>query len=126
MQGEELKALRKEAGLTQAGLGQILHLTPAYVGEMERGEKVIEPRTADLAREKLERRAIVGTFREKYVVVLTQPTPEGRRSHSMRPDSYGSYAEAEAAAKAFCARVPGWRYVHVPVAVSSIRQEGDL
>jgi transcriptional regulator with XRE-family HTH domain len=45
MQGDELKALRKRAGLTQAELGDALDLTGAYVGEMERGEKKIERRT---------------------------------------------------------------------------------
>lgn len=45
MQGDELKALRKQAGLTQAELAQALGLTQTFIGLMERGEKAIERRT---------------------------------------------------------------------------------
>ncbi|PTQ12975.1 hypothetical protein CLG96_02190 [Sphingomonas oleivorans] len=46
MQADELKALRKALGLTQAELGEALGMTSKYVGMMERGEAAIEIRTA--------------------------------------------------------------------------------
>lgn len=45
MQGDELKALRKAAGMTQAELANAIGLTGTYIGLMERGEKPIERRT---------------------------------------------------------------------------------
>lgn len=46
MQPHELKSLRKEMNLRQAGLAKALGLSAAFIGMMERGEKPIEPRTA--------------------------------------------------------------------------------
>lgn len=45
MQGEELRALRKEMDLGQAALGAALGLTQQYIGMMERDQKPIERRT---------------------------------------------------------------------------------
>lgn len=45
MQGEELKALRKRIGMTQAEFAAALGLTGTFIGMMERGEKAIEKRT---------------------------------------------------------------------------------
>lgn len=45
MQAEELRALRKRAGLTQGQLAEVVGLSQGYIGEMERGEKPIEKRT---------------------------------------------------------------------------------
>ena len=45
MQAEELRALRKRAGLTQGQLAEAVGLSQGYIGEMERGEKPIERRT---------------------------------------------------------------------------------
>lgn len=45
MDGTILKELRKSIKMTQAELGQALDLTPSYIGEMERGAKVIDRRT---------------------------------------------------------------------------------
>ena len=45
MQGNELKALRKEAGLTQGELATAIGMTGTSIGLMERGAANIEPRT---------------------------------------------------------------------------------
>lgn len=45
MQGDELKALRKEMGHSQEQLGERLGLTGKFIGMMERGEAPIEART---------------------------------------------------------------------------------
>lgn len=54
MQGDELKALRKQIGLTQSEMAQALGLTQTFIGMMERGEKAIERRTELAARYLLE------------------------------------------------------------------------
>ena len=46
MQSGELKAIRKELGLTQDEMGAALGLTKTFIGMMERGDKPIERRTA--------------------------------------------------------------------------------
>ena len=46
MQPDELKAIRKGAGMTQHQLAEAIGLSHGYIGEMERGEKPIEKRTA--------------------------------------------------------------------------------
>ncbi|MEH3121995.1 MAG: helix-turn-helix domain-containing protein [Sphingomonas phyllosphaerae] len=46
MQPDELKAIRKALGLSQARLGEVLGLTGQFVGFMENGKAAIEPRTA--------------------------------------------------------------------------------
>lgn len=45
MTGEELKAHRKALGLTQGEFGAELDMSREFVGEMERGEKLIRRRT---------------------------------------------------------------------------------
>jgi DNA-binding XRE family transcriptional regulator len=45
MQPEELKALRMNAGLSQAELGELIGMSRVTVGLMERGEARIEKRT---------------------------------------------------------------------------------
>ncbi|WP_343526783.1 helix-turn-helix transcriptional regulator [Sphingomonas sp.] len=45
MQGHELRALRKSMGMTQGQLAAALGFSHGFIGEMERGEKAIEPRT---------------------------------------------------------------------------------
>ncbi len=112
MQGSELRDLRKQAGLTQAEFGAALHISGAYVGELERGEKPIPPATADLALLLFAHRVSVARFGEKFAVVLTEPkrgTPPGR-VHTIHAPVQENEAEAIAAARALGAR-PGWRYV---------------
>lgn len=46
MQGNELKEIRKTLKLTQSEFGSLLDLTGGYIGEQERGEKIIDKRTA--------------------------------------------------------------------------------
>ena len=46
MQPDELKQLRKSVGLSQGELAGQLGLSQGFIGEMERGEKPIEARTA--------------------------------------------------------------------------------
>ncbi|MBO9377934.1 helix-turn-helix domain-containing protein [Sphingomonas histidinilytica] len=45
MQPDDLKRLRKAAGMTQGELAERLGLSQGFIGEMERGEKPIEART---------------------------------------------------------------------------------
>lgn len=45
MQGQELRALRKSMGMTQGQLASALGFSQGFIGEMERDEKAIEPRT---------------------------------------------------------------------------------
>jgi transcriptional regulator with XRE-family HTH domain len=46
MQGDELRAIRKGLGMSQATFAKALGLSEAFIGMMERGVKDIEPRTA--------------------------------------------------------------------------------
>jgi transcriptional regulator with XRE-family HTH domain len=39
--GEAIRAFRKKAGLTQETLAESVGLNPKYIGEIERGEKII-------------------------------------------------------------------------------------
>ena len=39
--GEAVRNFRKRAGLTQEGLAELVELNPKYIGEVERGEKII-------------------------------------------------------------------------------------
>jgi len=41
MIGEAIRAFRKKAGLTQERLAEAVNLNPKYIGEIERGEKII-------------------------------------------------------------------------------------
>lgn len=45
MQPDDLKRLRKDAGLTQGELAELTGFSHGFIGEMERGEKPIERRT---------------------------------------------------------------------------------
>lgn len=46
MQGDELRTIRKTLGLTLAGMADALGMSETMVGQMERGQKPIERRTA--------------------------------------------------------------------------------
>lgn len=50
MQGDELRSIRRGLGWTIAQMSQVLGLSETFVGQMERGQKPIEPRTALAAR----------------------------------------------------------------------------
>jgi transcriptional regulator with XRE-family HTH domain len=39
--GEAIRSYRKKVALTQEGLAEIVELNPKYIGEVERGEKII-------------------------------------------------------------------------------------
>lgn len=39
--GEAIRTFRKRAGFTQERLAEIVNLNPKYIGEIERGEKII-------------------------------------------------------------------------------------
>ena len=41
MIGDAIRAYRKKAGLTQEKLAEAVNLNPKYLGEIERGEKII-------------------------------------------------------------------------------------
>lgn len=55
MQSDELKALRKAAGLTQAALAEALDMHRVTIGDMERGAAAIERRTELAVRYVVER-----------------------------------------------------------------------
>ncbi|MGW8202962.1 helix-turn-helix transcriptional regulator [Sphingomonas bisphenolicum] len=46
MQGNELKAIRQRLGWTQGRMAAELDMSPTYIGQMERGDRPIERRTA--------------------------------------------------------------------------------
>jgi len=46
MDGPNLKLLRTGLGMTQAEFAKALGISQGYLGELERGEKVVDPRTA--------------------------------------------------------------------------------
>lgn len=50
MQGTDLRTIRKELGWTLARMAEALAMSETYVGQMERGQKPIERRTALAAR----------------------------------------------------------------------------
>lgn len=56
MQGFELKALRKAAGMTQAELADAIGMTGTSIGLMERGAAAIEKRTELAVRYVVERK----------------------------------------------------------------------
>lgn len=70
MQPDELKRLRKRAGLSQGQLAQKIGLSLGYVGEMERGEKPIDFRTAEVVR--------IQTASFKRNEYKVEPTNDGR------------------------------------------------
>lgn len=85
MNGEELKTLRKQAGLTQTEMADLLGLTQTYVGLMERDKAPIAART---------RHAVDGLLRERidvsyseaidrWIVAITKPgkIPASREHH---------------------------------------------
>jgi transcriptional regulator with XRE-family HTH domain len=39
--GEAIRLRRREAELTQEGLAELVDLNPKYIGEVERGEKIV-------------------------------------------------------------------------------------
>ena len=39
--GDAIRTYRKKAAFTQEGLAEIVELNPKYIGEVERGEKII-------------------------------------------------------------------------------------
>jgi len=78
MQGSELRAIRKTLGLTLAGMAQKLGLSEKFVGMMERGQAPIEERTA-VAVEALiggPLRVTVGTFEDRYVLIVVEAHPQ--------------------------------------------------
>jgi len=58
MTGEEFKALRKSAKMTQGAMAEAIGLSQGFIGEMERGEKVVELRTELAARYVIERATV--------------------------------------------------------------------
>jgi transcriptional regulator with XRE-family HTH domain len=57
MQADELRLIRKNAGMTQGELAEALGLSIGFIGEMERGEKAVEKRTELAVRYVVERRS---------------------------------------------------------------------
>jgi DNA-binding XRE family transcriptional regulator len=77
MQGEDIKRLRKSAGLSQAGMGDLLGMSRETVGAMERGTAPIEKRTADVVDLHLRHHIDVAYSRalERWTVSVTGPGP---------------------------------------------------
>lgn len=50
MQGDELRDIRKGLGITLAAMGTALGMSETMIGQMERGQRPIERRTALAAR----------------------------------------------------------------------------
>lgn len=85
MQGEELKALRMHAELTQAELGEMLGVSTTFVGLMERGEAPVSDRTENMISALLKTRIDLSYSDAvgKWVVALTRPgkPPVGREHY---------------------------------------------
>jgi len=111
MTKEQFRALRKGAGLTQAEYGAALHLSGAYIGELERGEKTLEPRTADLARLMFGKRVTTGKFGDRFVVIVSETATGSppHRIHNIQPTTYATSQEALVAGRAI-AEANGWTF----------------
>lgn len=85
MQGSELKALRKEAGLSQAQLAAAIGVSTTWVGQMERDLVPIESRTEAVVEALLRERVDVSYSKalEKWTVAVTHPASSvpGRVHH---------------------------------------------
>lgn len=111
MQGEELKRLRKGAGMTQAEFGEALGLSGPFVGEMERDEKPIEFKTAALARARFATHVTVGEFGERFVVIVSgRMAHRPGQTHVVQPTTHPDRETAEAAARTL-AEVNRWQYL---------------
>ncbi len=103
MHGSELRSIRKALGKKQAEFGALLGISAGYIGELERGEKQIDLRTARAIRllqmEAEAMRVSVGTFGDKYVVILSERI-EGLpgRSHKVQSPAYDEWEDALQAA----------------------------
>lgn len=97
MQPEDLKALRKRAGLTQSELARELDLTPQYIGMMERGQKPIEQRTMLAIERLMPQFAIVvgGTNHLTYWRLFERETVLELPNRKMIAGLYGPGAEAK-------------------------------
>jgi transcriptional regulator with XRE-family HTH domain len=121
MQGDEMKSIRREAGMTQEEFGTMLGVTGRYVGMMENGEKLIDDRTADhlhlLARERIS----IGQFGDKFVVVVTSPMIglPGRSSFVL-PELHDTVDEAEIAEDREARRRPLALRVPSPIVVRRV------
>ncbi len=85
MQGDELKAIRKAAGLTQAEMGELLGVSTTIVGQMER-DAVDIPKRTELAIDGMARERIDVSYSEaigKWIVAVTKPakSPAAREHH---------------------------------------------
>lgn len=109
MQGQELKALRKAAGLSQDEAGEQLGLSRVSIGTMERGGP-IAPTTEKLANEVLRHRLDVSFSPAlgKWTVTLAGPSAPG--SGPGRVHVVLSAFKAEAEALSFAERERASRY----------------
>jgi transcriptional regulator with XRE-family HTH domain len=93
--GERLKLLRKERRLTQAQAGELLGLSAAYIGELERGEKVIDARLLRRINDALRTRIDV-SFSEGlggWTVSVSAPIGSGGGPPGRRHTVIGKYAD---------------------------------
>jgi transcriptional regulator with XRE-family HTH domain len=99
MRGEELKALRKQTRLTQGQLGEIVGLTAAYIGELERSEKRIDTRLAGRLNAALRTRIDISYSNalKGWTVAVTAPIPAGSGPPGRRHMVIGKYPDAEEA-----------------------------
>lgn len=85
MKAEELKAIRHQAGWTQAKMAEAIGVTANYLAMMERGEKAIERRTEQLIEALAQTRIDVSYSKAlgKWVVAVVRPSTDfaGRVHH---------------------------------------------
>lgn len=114
MQGTELKALRKQAGMTQAEVAEALGMTQTYVGLMERGEAPIEKRTERMIQEILRARIDVSfsAALEKWVVSILRHE-RNRRVHHI-DSAHQLDSQAHQRAEQIAAELPGARILVHP------------
>lgn len=116
MHGSELKALRKQAGLTQSQVAELIGLTKTFVGLMERGASSIERRTEMIVDERLRARIDV-SYCERlsaWTVSILVPTPRGRRQEVLK--AHTNEGAAAAHARELAKAIPGSQtFYHDPV-----------
>ena len=99
MKGARLREIRRATGLKQGQVGELVGLTGAYIGELERGEKAIEVRLARRLKDALFTRVDVSYSRALigWTVSITTPIPAGQGSPGRRHEVIAKYDTPEEA-----------------------------
>lgn len=119
MKGARLREIRRATGLKQGQVGELVGLTGAYIGELERGEKAMDARLARRLLDALFTRVDVSYSRALigWTVSITAPIPAGHgppgRSHEVIA-KYETAEEANARAEQIKREIVAARVVFHP------------